>query len=209
MPSSSPVEKTFSWILNRYCNADHLTRPRRLRTGIGKVNLDFSVEFKQIRKSAGMVPVGVGNENLGNGARVEVELLQIMEKYGAAGPGVEENPPTVFYFYKAGETPVSFEAFFKGFVIIDNGDLHIYEQSLFKVFYYRFFSISLMRRWISVTLVGYFPQQLPGPAQPAWLGLDPQQEVSPGAGARFLEGPDMDEWAERSFLRLRLPQFRH
>jgi hypothetical protein len=132
-----------------------------------------------------------------------------MEKYGATGPGVEENPLAIFWFYEAGEAPVSFKVFFKDFVIIDNGDLHIYEWSLFKISCYRFFSISLMRRCISVTMIGYFPQQLPGPAQPARLGLDPQQEVSPEPGTRLLEGPEVDEWAERSFLRLRLPQFRH
>ena len=72
-----------------------------------------------------MVPVGVGNEDLGNCARVDVEPFQIMEKNRAARPGVEENPLAIFWFYEAGEAPVSFEAFPQGFVIINNDDLHI------------------------------------------------------------------------------------
>ena len=56
---------------------------------------------------------------------------------------------------------------------------------------------------------GFFPQQLPGPAQPAWLGVDPQQAVSPGPGMLWLTDPDMDEWAERSFFIFKLPQAEH
>jgi len=45
------------------------------------------------------------------------------------------------------------------------------------------------------------PQQLPGPAQPAWFpGADPQQAVSPGPGMAWVRGPDMEEWADISFL---------
>ena len=51
----------------------------------------------------------------------------------------------------------------------------------------------------------HFPQQLPGPAQPACVGVDPQQEVSPGPGNLEIEAPDRDEWAEIIFLRLVLP----
>ena len=50
-----------------------------------------------------------------------------------------------------------------------------------------------------------FPQQLPGPAQPAWPGDDPQQAVSPGPGMEEEAVPDRDEWADMSFLRLPLP----
>ena len=50
------------------------------------------------------------------------------------------------------------------------------------------------------------PQQLPGPAQPAWPGDDPQQAVSPGPGMPAEDAPDRDEWADMSFLRLPLPQ---
>jgi len=46
-----------------------------------------------------------------------------------------------------------------------------------------------------------FPQQLPGPAQPASEGDDPQHEVSPGPGILLFRCPDMDEWAEISFLK--------
>jgi len=49
------------------------------------------------------------------------------------------------------------------------------------------------------SILKFFPQQLPGPAQPASLGDDPQQAVSPKPGILFLRGPDMDEWAEISF----------
>jgi hypothetical protein len=47
----------------------------------------------------------------------------------------------------------------------------------------------------------FFPQQLPGPAQAASSGDDPQHAVSPRPGILFLRGPDMDEWAERSFFK--------
>jgi hypothetical protein len=50
------------------------------------------------------------------------------------------------------------------------------------------------------------PQQLPGPAQFACAGDDPQHAVSPGPGMLFLAAPDMDECAESIFLRFRLPQ---
>jgi hypothetical protein len=50
-----------------------------------------------------------------------------------------------------------------------------------------------------------FPQQLPGPAQPARPGDDPQQAVSPGPGMEEEVVPDRDEWADMSFLRLPLP----
>jgi len=54
------------------------------------------------------------------------------------------------------------------------------------------------------------PQQLPGPAQPAAApGVLPQQAVSPKPGMSFLGDPDIDEWAERSFLRSSLPQAPH
>jgi len=45
------------------------------------------------------------------------------------------------------------------------------------------------------------PQQLPGPAQFAWPGDDPQQAVSPGPGMCDADDPDTAAWAERSFLR--------
>ena len=51
----------------------------------------------------------------------------------------------------------------------------------------------------------HFPQQLPGPAQPAYVGVDPQQGVSPGPGNLDIEAPERDEWAEIIFLRLVLP----
>ena len=38
-----------------------------------------------------------------------------------------------------------------------------------------------------------FPQQLPGPAQPACPGDDPQQAVSPGLGMAPEALPDKDE----------------
>jgi hypothetical protein len=50
------------------------------------------------------------------------------------------------------------------------------------------------------------PQQLPGPAQPACPGEDPQQAVSPGPGMAPDGAPDRDECADMSFLRLPLPQ---
>jgi hypothetical protein len=50
-----------------------------------------------------------------------------------------------------------------------------------------------------------FPQQLPGPAQPAWPGEEPQQAVSPGPGMAPDGVPDRDEWADISFLTLLLP----
>lgn len=56
---------------------------------------------------------------------------------------------------------------------------------------------------------GALPQQLPGPAQPAWAGDDPQQAVSPGPGMLCAAEPDNDEWAESSFLRLKPPQAEH
>lgn len=50
----------------------------------------------------------------------------------------------------------------------------------------------------------FLPQQLPGPAQLASTGDDPQHVVSPRPGKLFFEVPDTDAWGERSFLRLRL-----
>jgi len=57
--------------------------------------------------------------------------------------------------------------------------------------------------------IGPLPQQLPGPAQEAWAGFEPQQAVSPGPGKLFFEGPERDECAESNFLRLLLPQAWH
>ena len=51
-----------------------------------------------------------------------------------------------------------------------------------------------------------FPQQLPGPAQAASVGVDPQHAVSPGPGTLFVDVPDKDECAEIIFLSLLLPQ---
>jgi hypothetical protein len=51
-----------------------------------------------------------------------------------------------------------------------------------------------------------FPQQLPGPAHPAWAGELPQQAVSEGPGSPCLATPDKDEGAESSFFRFTLPQ---
>jgi hypothetical protein len=53
---------------------------------------------------------------------------------------------------------------------------------------------------------GFFPQQLPGPAQPACAGVLPQQEVSPDPGSPCLATPDREEGAESSFFRFTLPQ---
>jgi hypothetical protein len=55
------------------------------------------------------------------------------------------------------------------------------------------------------TQIDPLPQQLPGPAQPAWEGEVPQHAVSPGPGRLFLDAPDMDECAESNFFRLLLP----
>jgi hypothetical protein len=53
---------------------------------------------------------------------------------------------------------------------------------------------------------GILPQQLPGPAQPAWPpGAEPQQAVSPGPGMACCRAPDMEEWAASSFLSPRPP----
>jgi hypothetical protein len=60
-----------------------------------------------------------------------------------------------------------------------------------------------------LSYMGPFPQQLPGPAQSAWPGDNPQHAVSPGPGIRFLLGPDREEWAETSFFRLWPPQVLH
>jgi len=53
------------------------------------------------------------------------------------------------------------------------------------------------------------PQQLPGPAQSACVGEEPQQEVSPGPGNFEAFKPDMEEWAEIIFSSLSLPQPLH
>lgn len=53
---------------------------------------------------------------------------------------------------------------------------------------------------------GLFPQQLPGPAQPAWDGEVPQQAVSEGPGKPVLAPPDKDDGADNSFLTFALPQ---
>ena len=50
------------------------------------------------------------------------------------------------------------------------------------------------------------PQQLPGPAQPAVVGDEPQQEVSPGPGNLLLDPPESVEGAESIFLSFLLPQ---
>jgi len=51
-----------------------------------------------------------------------------------------------------------------------------------------------------------FPQQLPGPAQLVFAGVEPQQAVSPGPGNLVISAPDMDDGAEIIFLRLLLLQ---
>jgi len=51
----------------------------------------------------------------------------------------------------------------------------------------------------------FFPQQLPGPAQPACAGELPQQAVSPGPGSPLLAAPDREDVAESSFFRFALP----
>jgi hypothetical protein len=53
------------------------------------------------------------------------------------------------------------------------------------------------------------PQQLPGPAQLAWPGEEPQQAVSPEPGILPLASPDKDEGAESIFLTFPLPQDMH
>jgi len=50
-----------------------------------------------------------------------------------------------------------------------------------------------------------FPQQLPGPAQPAWTAELPQQAVSPDPGSPCLATPDKEEGAESSFFSFALP----
>jgi hypothetical protein len=54
-----------------------------------------------------------------------------------------------------------------------------------------------------------FPQQLPGPEQPAFVGLEPQQAVSPGPGNLDVDVPDREDGAEIIFLRLVLLQVWH
>jgi len=56
----------------------------------------------------------------------------------------------------------------------------------------------------------FFPQQLPGPAQPeASPGEKPQQAVSPEPGKLFFANPDMEEWADKHFFMFLLPQKLH
>ena len=57
--------------------------------------------------------------------------------------------------------------------------------------------------------VGSLPQQLPGPAHPAWAGDVPQQAVSPGPGICWDCAPESEDGAESNFLRLRLPHPGH
>jgi len=54
-----------------------------------------------------------------------------------------------------------------------------------------------------------FPQQLPGPAQPACPGSEPQQAVSPGPGYMPDEDPVKEDEAESILLRLLLLQDWH
>jgi hypothetical protein len=54
-----------------------------------------------------------------------------------------------------------------------------------------------------------FPQQLPGPAQPALAGELPQHAVSPGPGKLLFFTPERDETVESIFFTRPLPQARH
>gem|GEM_PF-5528883 len=62
-----------------------------------------------------------------------------------------------------------------------------------------------LRRWW-LCQRAFFPQQLPGPAQPAWAGELPQQAVSPGPGRPRLADPDRLDVAESNFFNFALPQ---
>ena len=53
--------------------------------------------------------------------------------------------------------------------------------------------LSAFRRPSSDFGLQALPQQLPGPAQPAWPGDDPQQAVSPGPGMALEAVPDREE----------------
>ena len=50
-----------------------------------------------------------------------------------------------------------------------------------------------------------FPQQLPGPAQPASAGLDPQHEVSPGPGKPDADAPEKEDGFEIILFMFLLP----
>ena len=54
-----------------------------------------------------------------------------------------------------------------------------------------------------------FPQQLPGPAQPASVGVEPQQAVSSAPGNLGVTVPERDDGVEIIFFRLVLPQVLH
>jgi hypothetical protein len=50
------------------------------------------------------------------------------------------------------------------------------------------------------------PQQDPGPAQPAWAGLEPQQAVSPAPGKERFRPPLSELVADMSLRAFRPPQ---
>ena len=53
------------------------------------------------------------------------------------------------------------------------------------------------------------PQQLPGPAQPAWEGLEPQQAVSPCPGRPDINDPEKEDGFEIIFFKFLLPHATH
>jgi hypothetical protein len=54
-----------------------------------------------------------------------------------------------------------------------------------------------------------FPQQLPGPAQPALDGFEPQHVVSPGPGNLSSDAPVREDGVDIIFFRLVLPHSLH
>lgn len=54
-----------------------------------------------------------------------------------------------------------------------------------------------------------FPQQLPGPAQPALVGLEPQHAVSPVPGNLDADVPEKEDGVDIIFLRFVLPHSLH
>jgi len=54
-----------------------------------------------------------------------------------------------------------------------------------------------------------FPQQLPGPAQPASDGLEPQHDVSPGPGKPVRDVPENEDGLDIIFFRFLLPHAMH
>ena len=92
---------------HRDCPAYRLNCPDR----VGHINSHILIDIEEARETASVIKVGVGNEDLFNGHRINAQLFHICKKDRPLDSGVKKDwsPAFLECFHQTRKLPISFE----------------------------------------------------------------------------------------------------